>query len=226
MDQKVCQFSNVPVTTSTGNVLSSHSKWVHTCSRRLHSHDVRCISIWPPYVPFTSSHQLPALLSRNVPILVSGGLDKSLVICPCPSASSELSVVNPLKLGPVSTFEDAHHQRLPYATGISPAIHTARGARLILCRRSTSLTIWKIKNSASPGELGLADLEAPVEDQGDAWERLVDMELKTRTNLVAAAIADDGIWVAASDLYEIKLFRLIHGKVRILIDQREFTNFV
>lgn len=125
-------------------------------------------------------------------------------------------MVNPLKPGPISTFEDAYHHRLPYTAGISPAVCTARRAKLVLCRRNTSLTIWRIKESLIPGEFGPTDTDPTMRDQGDAWDKLVDMELKTRTNLVAAAIADDGGWVAAADLYEIKLFRLIHAKVRIL----------
>ncbi|KAF8499460.1 WD40-repeat-containing domain protein [Gautieria morchelliformis] len=216
VDQKVCQFSKVPIATAPGNLstaTSFHSKWVHTTSRRLHSHDVRCIGIWPPYVPLISNHRLPALLSRTAaPILVSGGLDMSLVICPCALPSPDLDAVNPLRSGIVSTFEDAYHQRLPYTTGMSPSVQVAREAKLVLCRRDTGLTIWKIKKNASPGEVGLTDLEASVNDQGDGWEKLVDMQLKTRTNLVACAIADDGSWVSASDLYETKLFRLIHVK--------------
>ena len=217
VDQKVCQFSNVPVATATGNVPSSssfHSKWVHTCSRRLHSHDVRCISTWPPYAPLTPSHRPPALSPGITPMLVSGGLDMSLVICPCALPSPDSNMVNPLKSGFVSTFEDGYHLRLPYTTGMSPAVQVSREAKLLLCRRNTNLTIWKIKQSVSPEEVGLTDIEVPVKDQGDNWEKLVDMELKTRTNLVASAIADDGSWVAASDLYETKLFRLIHAKVR------------
>jgi U3 small nucleolar RNA-associated protein 4 len=141
----------------------------------------------------------------------------SVVVCPCALPFSESSVVNPLKLGPASTFEDAHHQRLPYAAGISPVVCTARHAKLVLCRRNTSLTIWRIKKSLSLEEFEPTQLEASARNLGDAWEKLVDMELKTRTNLVSAAIADDGSWVAAADLYEIKLFQLIHVKVRFLI---------
>lgn len=125
-------------------------------------------------------------------------------------------MANPLTSGPVSTFEDAYHQRLPYATGMSPAVMVSREAQLVLCRRNTSLTIWKIKQRVSPGEVGFTDLETPTEDQGENWEKVMDMELKTRTNLVASAIADDGSWVAASDLYETKLFRLIQTKVKAL----------
>jgi U3 small nucleolar RNA-associated protein 4 len=170
---------------------------------------------------------MPGLLSKTAaPILVSGGLDMSLVICPCALPSPDLDAVNPLKAGIVSTFEDAYHQRLPYTTGVSPAVQVAREAKLVLCRRETGLTIWKIKKSASPGEVGLTDLKASANDQEDGWEKLVDMQLKTRTNLVACAIADDGSWVAASDLYETKLFRLIHVEVRVLDYSSEFKSLI
>jgi len=34
------------------------------------------------------------------------------------------------------------------------------------------------------------------------------MELNTQTNLISSAISDDGKWLAASDSYEVRLWRL------------------
>jgi U3 small nucleolar RNA-associated protein 4 len=219
VDQKVCQFSHVQVSAAVEDALPapSHSRWIHTCSRRLHSHDVRAIAVWPPHIPLAAPHRPPTSPSGIAPVLVSGGLDMSLVICPCalPSSSpTNSNIVNPLASSTISTFEDAYHRRVAYSTGMSPAIQVAREAKLVLCRRETGLGLWRIKKSASPGEIGLADLEELGKKRGEDWEKVADMDLKVRTNLVASAISSDGRWVAASDLHETKLFRLVHGKVR------------
>ncbi|KAF8592053.1 WD40 repeat-like protein [Ramaria rubella] len=213
VDQKICQFSNVQVISNTAHASSAPSyKWVHTSSRRLHSHDVRALAVWPPYSPLSSSHwqQIP---SGTTPVLVSGGLDMSLVICPCaPASLKNKDTVNLLASGSISTFEDAYYQCLPYTTGLSPAIQVAPEARLVLCRRNTALTVWKINKSASLGKLGLADLEVSDKDRSADWSKVVEMDLKVRTNLIASAIANDGSWIAASDLYETKLFRCFQDK--------------
>jgi U3 small nucleolar RNA-associated protein 4 len=45
-------------------------------------------------------------------------------------------------------------------------------------------------------------------DGNPGWQKVLDMDLKLQTNLVASAVSSDGKWLAVSDLYETKLFRL------------------
>jgi hypothetical protein len=91
--------------------------------------------------------------------------------------------------------------------GLSPAVQIAALAKLILCRRSTGLTLWKIKNNTSP--IQVEDAQHHTDD----WDRILEIELTVKTTLLASAISGDGVWIAAADRQETKLFRLVQEKV-------------
>ncbi|KAI5119929.1 hypothetical protein M0805_000894 [Coniferiporia weirii] len=239
VDQKVClftqvKFSNPDKTAKKG--LRPTSRWVQSTSKRMHSHDVRALAVWPPYLPInTSTLRAPSFTSTPnpfagiAPILASGGLDASLVLAPCASASAGPRILNPLATSAVTTFEDAYHRRVTYPTGLVPAVSVARAARLVVCTHETSVSVWRILGRARVASALEADLraaEAMAVDNEDAtggeptkrgpegedvecgYEKLLDMELDTTTNLCASAVSDDGRWLAVSDVYEVKLFEL------------------
>ncbi|CAL1696492.1 unnamed protein product [Somion occarium] len=219
VDQKVVQFTLVK-TSQSSNAQSSllsraTSRWVQSTSRRLHSHDVRALAIWPPYTPLPPSHKRQFPLDV-APLLASGGLDMNVVIAPAAlPASTMTKVVNPLGTSTISTFEDAYHRRLAYSSGSfnGSALHLAKGARLLLCMRDSGISIWKISRKQKPS-LGVEDMittEDPTPQSGApdrGWDRVLDMALNVTSNLVASAISDDGKWVTVSDWYETKLFCL------------------
>ncbi|KAL5495652.1 UTP4 [Sanghuangporus weigelae] len=234
VDQKVCLFTHVKVsdTDKAGKNFSGHkskARWVQSTSKRMHSHDVRALAVWPPYLPISSSARPshPSPFSGISPILASGGLDASLVLAPCATAgTSGQQLINPLATSAISTFEDSYHRRLAYPTGLQPAVTVARTARLLLCRRDTSLSIWRIIGRAcihSALEVDLRAAEAMDVDiphdivvgnnqqneDESGYEKLLDMELDAMTNLCSSAISDDGRWLAVSDAYEVKLFELL-----------------
>lgn len=64
--------------------------------------------------------------------------------------------------------------------------------------------MWRIKPRQSPLDFENDEMDGPE----GGWERVLDMDLNMNTNVVASAISDDGCWVAVSDWYETKLFRL------------------
>ncbi|KAH9947650.1 WD40 repeat-like protein [Amylocystis lapponica] len=209
VDQKVTQFAHVQTTRASDGPLSARAsaRWVQTSSRRLHSHDVRALAIWPPHTALPAAHRrtYPADIA---PVLLSGGLDMSVVTTPAALAPSTAAarVTNPLATSAAATFEEAYHRRLAYCAGpcSAPAVHLARAARLLLCMRDAGVSVWRILPKA-----GAALQDCAGEDGG--WERVLDMELSVRTNLVASAISDDGRWIAVSDWYETKVFRLEAG---------------
>ncbi|KAJ7102153.1 WD40-repeat-containing domain protein [Mycena belliarum] len=204
VDQKISQFCLVK--TSKGEKSASR-RWIQTSSRRMHSHDVRALAIWPPYSTLPPSHrrQFPIDVA---PVLASGGLDMSVVITPAAlPTNTVLKIVNPLSTSVHATFEDSYHRRLPYSSGPSStsAVQVAREARLVCCIRDAGLSIWKILKKPQPLDEAVAsvdDLDAP------GWEKVLDMELNVHTNLLASAISDNGRWLVVSDLYESKLFSL------------------
>lgn len=196
VDQKICQFSKVRIENS--RTKSFIHKWVNTGSRRVHCHDVRTIGAWPSYAPVPSNLSP----SSTKTFLASGGLDMSLVICPIsgPTEKSSRSF----------SLENLTYERLPYKTSFSNPIQLARQAKLILCRRSNSLTLWRF-NITSTQENGTNE----ESDHQNDWEEILEMELQFKNNLVASAISNDGAWIAVSSLSELKLFRLIDHKVNM-----------
>jgi U3 small nucleolar RNA-associated protein 4 len=205
VDQKITQFTYIKTSTSgTSSVLNSSSRWVQTCSRRMHSHDVRALAIWPPYTLLPPSHKRK-FPTNIAPILASGGLDMSVVLTPAAPATSTVvtKVVNPLSTSVAPTFEDSYHRRLAYTSGAS-ALRVARQARLVCCARDDSLSIWRIlqRQETPPDDT----LQERADSAG--WEKVLDIELNVHTNIIASAISDDGNWLVVSDLYETKLFAL------------------
>ncbi|KAI0639180.1 WD40 repeat-like protein [Trametes polyzona] len=217
VDQKVTQFSYVKTSRAEVNpsplVPRSSGRWVQTCSRRLHSHDVRALAIWPPYTPLPPAHQrhFPVDVA---PVLASGGLDMSVVVTPAalPTATLAGKVTNPLATSTTATFEEAYHRRLAYTSGpaSSSAVHLAKKARLLMCTREAGLTVWRIAARQQKSEED-ADWDASSGPDG-GYERVLDMDLNVQTNLVAGAISDDGKWIAVADWYETKLFQLTEEK--------------
>ncbi|KAJ7275263.1 WD40-repeat-containing domain protein [Mycena haematopus] len=204
VDQKITQFCFVK---TFGGERSSARRWIQTSSRRMHSHDVRALAIWPPYTTLPPSHkrQFPMDVA---PILASGGLDMSVVVTPAAlTTNAVVKIVNPISTSIHSTFEDSYHRRLAYSSGPSStsAVQLAREARLLCCARDAGLSIWRInqKPVSAPEE------ESTTEDIDAAgWEKVLDMELNVHSNLLATAISSDGHWLVLSDLYESKLFSL------------------
>ncbi|KAI0374397.1 WD40 repeat-like protein [Pilatotrama ljubarskyi] len=213
VDQKVTQFSYVKTSRSEANpsplVPRSAGRWVQTCSRRLHSHDVRALAMWPPYTPLPPTHQrhFPADIA---PVLASGGLDMSVVLTPAalPTATLSGKVVNPLATSTTATFEEAYHRRMAYTSGpaSSSSVHLAKKARLVMCTREAGLSVWCIAKRQQRGQED-ADVDAQSAQDG-GWERVLDMDLNVHTNIAAGAISDDGRWIAVADWYETKLFQL------------------
>ncbi|EJD04371.1 WD40 repeat-like protein [Fomitiporia mediterranea MF3/22] len=250
VDQKVCLFTHIKISNTDRTEkesLRSSTRWVHSTSKRMHSHDVRALAVWPPYLPISTSVR-PAATSSSpfsgiAPILASGGLDASLVLAPCATASTNVQqVVNPLATSAISTFEDAYHRRLAYPTGISPSVRVARTGRLIVCSRGTGVSVWRIVGQARLPSALEADLRAAQamdvdgpssgagamkqEEDECGYEKLLDMELDVVTNICSCAISDDGHWLVVSDTYEIKLFELLVASGDGRIKPRRIKSFM
>jgi U3 small nucleolar RNA-associated protein 4 len=209
VDQKIAQFSLVKTASSTSSLLHQRQKWVHAVSRRLHSHDVRSLAIWPPYTLVPPSHR-PTYPTNVAPVLASGGLDMSVVFTPAAPASSTIKskIINPLSTSVTATFEDAYHRRLAYS---ARTLCMAKVARLVGAASDTSISIWKIHPKTSTTGEDPIDLDAlDLENLGTGWEKVLEMDLTFTTNIVACEISQDGRWIAVSDHYETKLFALCH----------------
>lgn len=162
-----------------------------TRSKRVHSHDVRGLAVWPPLSLFPASETIrinPGL----APLLISGGQDMLLTIAPCAPPSLSNKVKNPLAEKNKSvtpggvTLADGFSQKAPYPT--NGLICVAREARLIVCRKAAGIMAWRL--------------------QDGGFQHVLDMDLNVATSLVSLAVSPDGRWIACSDAVEVKLFRI------------------
>ena len=177
----------------------------------MHSHDVRALTIWPPYTPLPHLHQRQFPIDV-APILASGGLDMSVVLAPAALPTSTIvRVTNPLNTSTEATFEDAYHRKLAYVA--HGAVRVAKGARLVSCVREAGLTVWKIQNKPEDKEEERDNedvdmLDVIPEPFAGGWDKVLEMELVVHSNIIAHEISDDGKWLVISDMYETKLFKL------------------
>ena len=195
---------------------SSSSRWVQSTFRRMHAHDVRSLAIWPPYRPLPEKLQRPFGAGIS-PILASAGLDMTVVLTPCaPPSVANTKVTNPLATNSVCVFEDAYYHRVAYTSALYPIICHARQARLLMCVRDRSVTLWRIlARPMSPLDpmadddlTSLKNVNAQEGEQGDGYEKLFDLDISCHTNLLKGSMSDNGKWMAVSDRYEAKLFSL------------------
>lgn len=211
VDQRVSEFALISV--GEKNTESTQTRWIHTYSRRMHVHDVRCIAVWPPAQMFPKKFLKYTSRDKIAPTLATGGQDMSLTLTAvAPPSSAGLTAFSPFARGRASQIEDAFYRKMPYAQlGASGGriVQCATKARFILCRHDTKLSIWLVSPQV-PRNLE----ESTAENVG--WSKLLEMDLKADTTLVSSAISADGQWLATSDAYETKLFRLI-SEVRSLV---------
>ncbi|GAA6032090.1 hypothetical protein JCM8097_007066 [Rhodosporidiobolus ruineniae] len=139
---------------------------------------------------------------------------------------------NPISDAPSTEFESTIHRRAAYVPQRSRPFAVAAGGetpRLLICRRDRGVGIWRLEDpkragSSAAGGANAAPLqrvrwgrkkfgaEAELEEEEEVgttgYEKVAELDLKLQTNLVSSAVSDDGRWLAVSDLYETKLFRL------------------
>lgn len=145
----------------------------------------------------------------------------SVVLTPAAPPSSSLipGTINPLDTSVEATFEDSYHRKLSYVG--RGRVQVARRARLVSCVGEAGLSVWRIGERRRVDVPGVEKGEEEGErltyvnhngaddgDAGSAWEKVLEIELKVHSNIVAHEISDDGKWMVVSDLYESKLFSL------------------
>jgi U3 small nucleolar RNA-associated protein 4 len=155
-DQRVCQFTYI----------ASTNNFALTSTKRLHSHDVRALSIFPSYSPITTT----PTSSDLAPVLVSGGYDMSLTFTPAasPSLLSE-SLRNPLGKGGMSrcVFDEAFTRKMGYLG--DGRIGVSRGGRFVLGRKERSVGLWRVLGDES------------------GWEKVLEMDLRVSPGRRAAS---------------------------------------
>jgi len=134
----------------------------------------------------------------------------SVVLTPAaiPSSTTVSKVTNPLSTSVVATFEDSYHRKVGYSTGFSGTgrIKVAKKKRLVLSAQDQSINLWRIFDRDTP------HLDVPNLSEDDAspegWRKVLEMDLNVQSNIVSCDVSNDGGWIAVSDWYEVKLFKL------------------
>lgn len=191
-------------------------KWIHTHSRRLHAHDVRAIAVSPSFsslFPGKSSTSSPSLATSRVPVVISGGYDFSLIYTPAATASTPTNLRNPVSDSNSLTFASSIQRKASYMPQrASSIVSLAREAGIIAERTIQGINLWTLKALDASDASGRS-----ASTQGQQYKKMLEMELNTQTNLISSAISDDGHWLAASDAYETRLWRLktqVDGTIR------------
>lgn len=102
-------------------------------------------------------------------------------------------------------------------------VSIAKKVGWILVKRENKIGIWDLGSNSSRNVESVYEKMARKEEEDDEdqedqdeasgsenhWRKIIEIEVKTHTNLDSCEISDDGNWLIISDLYESKLFRLI-----------------
>ncbi|RXK37018.1 hypothetical protein M231_05725 [Tremella mesenterica] len=220
-DQRICQFVLLPPSSP-----SSPPTWTLTSSRRMHTHDIRSLSIFPPYVCLPNQLQSYSTTTTNTPeSTIAAHPSDSIVARPDTRTFPRIRErrINP-NHSPIlaSGGWDMHLSLLPASEPslISERLKNPLGkpgkSRVVfedaLVRRLSPLSEGRV-SVAEIGRLILGRRDRGVGvwrvKQGDeGWEKVLEMDFKLRTNLISSSISPDGRWIVVSDLYEPKLFLL------------------
>ena len=189
--------SGAPAATTTisllGGVHRRRNKWLLTCSRRPHTHDVRALALYEP---------IDGNAARGaVAQVVSGGIDTQL----CFSSLNAFERETPLKLLP---------QPLPSCCTLAGGAQAAAAAhtRLVLFQESSSLRLWQLP-AFTPGGVPPPRVSSDADAPNEAPRQLLLLQPKaTQRHLCCSAVSSDGSWICCSDS-ETRLYAISIGEI-------------
>ncbi|KAJ3162842.1 U3 small nucleolar RNA-associated protein 4 [Geranomyces michiganensis] len=203
VDRKVVQFSLVDLRASSGVVKTEKAK----AKRKQNNDDLMKQWIVSGEKRY-HSHDVRALAlveERPYDTLISGGVDTTLVFS-----------------SPLAEFPRLKQYRMPLFPHRPVVQMTQNGTRLMLARFDDRVEVWRLARTMPtfrPQDMRNHD---KVDHHGE--ELVLTLKLKLATNLAAAAISEDGQWIAVSDMEAVKLFRVedVNGHLRVR-KAREFS---
>ncbi|KAI1972903.1 U3 small nucleolar RNA-associated protein [Ophidiomyces ophidiicola] len=140
-------------------------RWVEVMHRRYHTHDVKALAVYE---------------TKDISVVVSGGLDTTPVVVPLRTHGKEL------------------HRKLPNLPQF-PQLSSSPSSRLLMSWWDREVNIWRVSSSptsqSGPPEPQQHRLVAKVLFQGDE-------------NLTSAVLSPNGRILVASSISEVKVFAL------------------
>ena len=181
IDSRVICIERLTLETS----VEAERKWISSQAQRPHTHDVKSLCICRRQITDISGPEprLPVPASGYYEVLCSGGLDTKL----CTYYVGDFKKLRPKSLYPWPAF--------------SP-VAQAKDQRVLVLRRESKIDVYKLgdhQSSKPPGRaLSVSESETHIGT----------IELESACNLSAAAISDDGKYMAACDALALLIFRL------------------
>ena len=132
----------------------------------------------------------------------------SLALTPAASAGVVGVLKNPLAHSSGRSkviFDEGFSRKMGYSD--AGRVCVSRSTRFVVGRRDRSIGIWRMLSDEQGWEK-VSEMDLKVGLQVKIGANLADSK-QLRSHLVALAISQDGQWLAVSDLYETKLFRLV-----------------
>ncbi|PWZ02788.1 WD40 repeat-like protein [Testicularia cyperi] len=125
------------------------------------------------------------------------------------------AAINPISSNPLTTFADTTQRRVPFVPTASRSGLVGGGCVAALCpnkgwivlRREQSIGVWDLGSKDALLEAARASQAGEPMEQPQ-WYKLLEMQVRVDSNLVAVTVSADGRYLAYSDLYETKLFEL------------------
>ncbi|KAG9783910.1 WD40 repeat-like protein, partial [Aureobasidium melanogenum] len=155
-----------PVATLPG---TKKTRWAEVAHRRYHQHDVKCSASFE---------------SKELSVLVSGGMDARPVVIPIRRSHSEL------------------HRTLPHLPQ-KPPMSSSPTARLFISWWDREIMVYHVRKQKGPGTNFDVD---PSDDS--AYETLARLVMQGDENLHDAKVSEDGKFIVAATSSSVKLFQL------------------
>ncbi|PRW61122.1 WD40 repeat [Chlorella sorokiniana] len=190
VDPQLALFHRLPEGTSTGS--GKQLPWAYLSSKRPHSHDVRAVVAAGGRL-FTGSNDTQ-LLSHSVerylkehPVRMNG----------CP----QLPILQAAR-SPAAAGAEAAAAAEP-----SGGAQREQQAPWLLCVQRNEIDLWALPDAALPAQLG-APAEGGFLEPSSAPEYLLRIAVQSGRHVAAAALSQDGRWLAHSDARRVSCFAL------------------
>lgn len=146
---------------------SRKTRWAEVSHRRIHRHDVKCCATFE---------------SRDLSVLVSGGIDASPVVVPMRKSQTEF------------------HRRLSHLPR-QPQISASSASRLFISWWNREIVVYQIRKHQENN----FDFEASLDSSYEALTRLI---IDGNETIQDARISEDGQFIVAATINNVKLFQL------------------
>jgi U3 small nucleolar RNA-associated protein 4 len=164
VDRRTVTYKQVPIHSGT-----QRTRWAEVAHKRYHQHDVKCAASFE---------------SKDLSILVSGGMDTRPVVVP------------------IRHLQTEYHRALPHLPQ-RPQVSASRASRLFISWWDREIMIYHVpKYQHSPGD------DSPEEVAGPHYEAVARLTLQGEESIQNAQISEDGQFIVAATINSVKLFQL------------------